>query len=338
MATEKYKTLIVKQLLGEITAAEAQELTAWREASADNEKVYEDFARIWRSAPASEAAPVPDLDQEWQQVARKLDFKTQTGAWVVRMRQRQQSVSDSWFRQSRYWAAAAAIFLVLVAGSLLFRQLRTPGLTTVAAAAGEQQQVELPDGTMVKLNSVSQIALAPDLSGAERLVRLEGEAFFEVARDGRPFLVQTQNAQVQVLGTAFNVRARGQETQVVVREGRVALTPRTATQQIELSANQMAVCQQNRISQPPVAVDAEQELGWLRGKLVFSKTPLAEVVAELQRRYDARIAIADRDLRQETLTATFAQKPLPEVLASISLAMNLQVTGAEAAYTLSKKR
>ena len=78
----------------------------------------------------------------------------------------------------------------------------------------------------------------------------------------------------------------------------------------------------------------ERRLGWLNGRIVFSKAPLSEVIAELQRRYAVEIRLADASLAGETLTASFTQKSVSEVLDSVCLAMHLRYSQDGDRYTL----
>ncbi len=337
MNTEKYKILIVKQLLGEATDAEAQELEKWRKASAENEKLYADYTKIWRSSPKSEPAQIPDIDHEWRQLADALEFKLKKSTQAVALPTRTTFQKFPAFQHARIWAIAA-MFMVVILGALFLNRLRSPDSTIeVFAQAGTQEQVELPDGSIVRLNSVSSISYESEFSATERIVHLTGEAFFDIVKEGRPFIVKTENAQIQVLGTMFNVWARQNETRVVVEEGQVALTTAQTEAQLEIliNANQMGICIENELTAQSIEVDAVQRFGWLHGKIVFNKAPLSEVVAELQRLYDVSIYLEDDHLANQTLTASFSKKSLESVLESVCLAMQLNFRREGEGYTIS---
>ncbi len=335
MSEEAYKTLIIKHLLGEATSAENQELEHWRTASSENEKLFTDFARIWRTSPKTEPARLPAIDTEWLELASELHFESQRPARVVGLTDRKRTWVQPW-RNARYLALAASVLLVLFASLFYNKFAPEDGRVELTAGVGAQEIVELPDGSTVRLNSVSQLSYPAGLSDDERVVVVRGEAFFEIAKDGRPFIVETENARVRVLGTVFNVWARNGETRVIVQEGRVAVRPRESETpaSLELTANQMAVCSGESLSGAPVSVDAAHRLGWLEGKIVFSKSPLSEVIAELQRRYQVKIRLSAAYLEQETLTATFNQKPIAEVIESLCLAMHLRFTEDGNSFTI----
>lgn len=171
-----------------------------------------------------------------------------------------------------------------------------------------------------------------------------GEASFTlVPHSAKPFVVQTQNALVQVLGTSFTVRQYpGEHTsQVVVEEGRVAVRrvhdrddPPTV-----LSARMMAQVRDSGVAiQSSIAL--RDYTSWKDGTLVFNRMVLRDVVAELGRAYGADIRIADSTLANQPLIleVSVTQQPLTQVLDFVSMAMHLQYRRAGNAYILSAGR
>ncbi|MGH7600493.1 MAG: FecR family protein, partial [bacterium] len=142
----------------------------------------------------------------------------------------------------------------------------------------------------------------------------------------RPFIVQTENAQVRVLGTKFDLKSRRRKTQLVVEEGIVALRSATAAAEnsVIVRANEMSLCFDHLPPQKPERVNAAYWLGWLRNKFVFDKMPLQEAAEELQRFYDFEIKLADPELGKLTITGEFEQEPLEDILSVICRALNLK--------------
>ncbi len=318
--------LLARYLSGEATADERARVEAWRQAAAGNQRLFAEFEKVWRGA-AEKQPQVPNVDQSWMELSAKLGLPPeQSPAKILTLKKQPQAATRKVFWSDRYvWAAAAA--LLLAVSTILYQFVYKAGaLQKVATANAQQKSVELPDGSLVQLNSGSEIQFAKNFSGDARYVKLSGEAYFEVTHDDRPFYVNTGNAQIKVLGTKFGIWARNEETRVTVREGRVSLRavetlPETA---VELAANQMSICQNRNAPEPPRAVDADHRLGWREGKIVFDQTPLAEVIAELQRVYNVEIKLSNPALGQNTITGSFQDKPVESVLASICLTLNLQ--------------
>lgn len=145
-----------------------------------------------------------------------------------------------------------------------------------------------------------------------REVRLEGEAFFGVARDGRGFVVRTTDAAVEVLGTRFDVRspAGGSGTRVAVEEGRVAVTPRAARSRAVLGAGEVAVVARGEAvrSHP----SAPERLGaWRAGGLAAIDEPLAVVLAEVARRAGVEITVDATAAAVGPVSVYYPESPEP---------------------------
>lgn len=150
---------------------------------------------------------------------------------------------------------------------------------TYASPAGARQKVMLADGTQVDLDVDSRITVVWHLR--TRQVELQtGRALFSVSRAWvRPFEVTADTIRVRVLGTQFDVRHQDREVEVKVAEGRVSVGDGSVTRQ--LVAGQRIAGQAGRLGGVE-AVSPAAVLAWREGRLLFDKTPLAEVLADLQ--------------------------------------------------------
>ncbi len=195
------------------------------------------------------------------------------------------------------WVAVAAGIALLVGVGYFFRPM------SVTAPRGEFAQVELSDGSRVQLNSESTITYRARFL-TTRSVRLEGEAFFEVANDEKPFRVETFNARTAVLGTHFNVWSRSDDpdagTSVVVAHGRVQLQSKNSDDRgVVLTAGQQSrvTSRMLRPTAPELAI-LSRRLAWRTGGLAFSDQPFAAIFKEIERRYDVEVRASDDILRQ----------------------------------------
>jgi ferric-dicitrate binding protein FerR (iron transport regulator) len=329
--------LLTRYFSGEAAPDERAKIETWRQASPENQRMFAELSRIWQNAASERLPQIPNVDQAWAELSVRLGLPPEAQpARILEMKK--SPPARKVFRSDRYVWAAAAVLLLAFATILYQYSQKTAGLKTVATAYAQQDSIELPDGSIVKLNSGSQIQFPKNFSDSARYVVLAGEAYFEVTHDSRPFYVNTGNAQIRVLGTKFGIWAWDKQTRVTVREGRVslrALELPLATA-VELIANQMSVCQQQNPPEPPRAVDAGLMLGWLEGRIVFDQTSLAEVVAELQRVYNVTIELSDPALGKHTITGSFHHKPIESVLASICLTLNLQYVKAADKFVISE--
>ncbi len=323
MDTTNREHIILRHLANALTVEEERELMVWREASPDNEAFYVAHQKLWQATVPVNAALDVDLDTEWHRLRQRLQLDTPSKGRLLQLH-------PVW----RYTAVAAVL---LILGTFVLFLYQQPQPITVATANAETRAVTLADGSVVRLNSGSRLTFPPTFAEGERRVQLEGEALFDVVASEAPFVVASANAEVHVLGTVFSVWARGTQTRVAVQEGRVALeAPDGTSPRVEVTANQAATRQGD---QPPERLDtghAEAALAWLSGRIVFERTPLAEVLAELTRIYDRPIELRAPSLAAETITGSFTDKPLDVVLNTVCLSVECQVVPAGRGFVIAE--
>ncbi len=222
--------------------------------------------------------------------------------------------------RTRIWKYIAVAALIIIAGLPVFRMYmdRRTVLPASQAAyawtviANDQDLVRklvMPDGTVVWLNRDSRIEFDDhQYNRSQRFVRLSGEAFFEVKKDtSKPFVVETGNLFTRVLGTAFNIEAYHQESEIRVSlvHGKVELGNKTDEQIALLAPNQtLRYSKQTKTWQVlPVAVS---NIGlWTEGHLVFNEVPLQEVLERVEKRYQVHIEYDPALMRSKRITANF---------------------------------
>lgn len=197
-------------------------------------------------------------------------------------------------------ASAGVLAIILGLGWKAARLLSTPAV--YVTEVGEQRNVLLPDGSVIYVNTNSELAVW--LSLRERRVALRrGEARFTVAKDARrPFIVATPQTTVRAIGTVFNVRIIPQGTSVAVLEGQVAVGP---TRKVTLNADQrmMVTTQGKMLSATGPSVGSAQ--AWPAHRLMFPATGLAEAVEEFNRYYPRQMRVPDPQLRNIEITGVF---------------------------------
>lgn len=208
-----------------------------------------------------------------------------------------------------------AAMVILVAGGLAY-WLYNP-TTELATREAEQQAAYLPDSTQVTLNAATTIAYQSRKWETSRIVKLDGEAFFDV-RKGSVFLVKTEMGEVSVLGTKFNVRLRGARLDVTCYEGKVAVI--TGETKTILTPGMSLVKQGN---QPPrQSMTTEQAPHWLNNESRFESMPLGEVIQELERQYGTKVTLKDVDT-SKLFSGSFTHDDLNVALESIAYPMHL---------------
>lgn len=202
-------------------------------------------------------------------------------------------------------ATAAAVVLVICVVFWSARDGERFGLPkTYVTAHGEQSVRQLPDGSVLHLNTDSELTVR--YSRGERLVELgHGEALFQVAHnDRRRFRVAAGGAGVLAVGTRFDVRRSPDVVRVTVAEGTVAVFTVTAPQAAQRVEAGYQVEVRERVGAPR-AVDTRAALAWLERKIAFENRPLGEVAEEFNRYGRVSIEIEDKELRSLPISGVF---------------------------------
>ena len=182
----------------------------------------------------------------------------------------------------------------------------------------------LPDGTKVWLNGTTSIDYPTQFSGNERLVELNGEAFFEVAKSQKPFRVKMGNLYVEAVGTAFNCKAyqTDQKTEILLTQGRVNLLIGKNNERekiFSLTPKQLAIYNKTDKKISRKTVDPLKYTAWLEGKIIFKNDNLHDVLLHLERWYNVSFEIDEKIKGDYAFTGSFNGEELSQILKYIEL-------------------
>lgn len=307
--------------------------------------VGDDFFLSWVKQPT------PEADQFWEQwmilhpdkkslvlQARKLvlavDFKRtkpeDIPAEAILNRIRNSIREEAMVRHTppnafvttwRRIAVAAAIFIAVVSGITLY-MTQTPEFVTVHTTYNERKRLILPDQSAVTLNAHSTLRYASKWNTEEnREVWLQGEAFFEVTKSptSEKFLVHTENLNVEVLGTTFNVLNRRGKTQVVLNTGRVRLTSDDAKEKIiTMEPGELAELSKGQDVFITRQVNPTLYTSWTSNQLIFQQSTLKEIMQILEDNYGYPVQNQVTEMEDATFTGTIPTVDLDTVLYVLS--------------------
>ena len=192
---------------------------------------------------------------------------------------------------------------------------------------GQRLELTLPDSSRVLLSVGTRLRVPREFGVRDRVVELDGEAYFVVRHDPhRPFLVRTRRGVTEDLGTSFDVRAYPGDNylQVVVAAGRVALRARDSV--LSLRSRERGVLDAHGVLRATSGVSLGDYLAWTRGTLVFHDAPLGEVVAQLGRWYAVDIDVSGAVAAGGRLTISFATRSVDEALATLAQVVDARWT------------
>ncbi len=202
---------------------------------------------------------------------------------------------------------------------------------TVQTSRGQKLKIDLLDGTQVILNTNSTLTFPEQFTTSTREVYLEGEAYFQVARDAsKPFIVHTASANTTVLGTSFNVRTSPDKiTEITLVEGKVNVGSRLHTALVKdviLEPYQQAIVTSGNEAISKKKVDVQAFVDWKDNILHFENITLAEAAEQLEAWYNVDITFQNPALGNCTINATYKQETLPNILKSIEYMLKITCT------------
>jgi transmembrane sensor len=202
---------------------------------------------------------------------------------------------------------------------------------TVETTRGQKLKIDLLDGTQVILNANSTLTFPEQFTTSTREVYLEGEAYFQVARDAsKPFIVHTASANTTVLGTSFNVRTSPDKiTEITLVEGKVNVGSRLHTALVKdviLEPYQQAIVTSGNEAISKKKVDVQAFVDWKDNILHFENITLAEAAEQLEAWYNVDITFQNPALGNCTINATYKQETLPNILKSIEYMLKITCT------------
>lgn len=218
----------------------------------------------------------------------------------------------------KFISSAAAVIFVCIFGWNYFSTTKTSANITVCTQA-ENKLIKLSDGTTIMLNHYSSLTYPESFEDNKRVVALKGEGYFEVAKDVKhPFIVETRDINIQVLGTHFNIEAyeNDLQTKTTLLEGSVAVKNKDNSQSLILKPNQCATYNREKglLTQQTLS-EISDEIAWKKGVLVFTNETMSEIARELSNTFNTEIVVESELLRNYRLTARFENdEKLTEIL------------------------
>jgi len=297
MKDDRYITLIYKSLKGEITSNEQTDLDQWSMIE-DNQTLRDRISKEWELSENYQKDLDIDVSADFAKLKNRIhkEGAVQDKPKMVAMKPK-----------SRSWMSIAAGIAILVAGALWvlnpFKE-NIPQLTA-STSAGEIQEIILPDSSRVILNENSTLTYPERFQEDSRLVTLSGEAFFDIERnEAAMFVARTSLADVEVLGTSFNINSYPSTTmfEVSVNTGIVQLRPRNSSKTIKMEKGQVGVfnTQTKQIYKNWANKNTDR---WRTGVLSFDDQYLRDVLLEVEKEFDIETILERTDLEGCKITA-----------------------------------
>ncbi|NDV96881.1 DUF4974 domain-containing protein [Dysgonomonas sp. 521] len=212
--------------------------------------------------------------------------------------------------QGAFMRVAAVVAILLMSG-LLYMQIKNAGedygMQTINVPAGQYVNLSLPDGTNIWLNARTKIEYPVSFNKKERIVKLDGQAYFEVAHDEDvPFIVQTAKGNVRVLGTKFDVMAYANEDrfETTLMDGKVKvdLAP-DAGQSLVLSPNTKSYLKDGKLE--VTGIDDYDIYRWKEGLICFNDASFEDIMGSFEKTYGPKIIVENTRVNKYSYTGKF---------------------------------
>jgi transmembrane sensor len=270
---------------------------------------------IWERSAQVELPSPPDKEAVWMRLSQHMDISDMDKD----INQDQQRLAPpaqrflSKFKPRITYAVALGLALIF-ALPIAYDSLTTETFMTQTT---DFQTLQLPDGSTIRLNAGSQIKYKKDFNTDHRSLAMTGEAYFNVQNGNTPFVIQTNQGQVTVLGTSFNVRSREDGFEVGVNEGIVKVS--NDSKSVILNKGQMIKVDSKFDEKNLQNISYTNYPDWMHEKLVCEQTPLSEVCDEIERTFGISFEFANPSFSDITVTGVIDAKDLNTVLSTISL-------------------
>lgn len=311
--------LIARYLSDEMDETEQNGFEKQVFASAENKYLLNEMKEHWNLLHKYAEDKTPDTRKAWDKLYNRLDDEQLIPGNVPVKRD----------FTMKYMRVAAIALILIAAGTIVYFGInRKPKAEMVLMQTGNEGNTlikTLADGSVIYLARNSSFSFPKNFELKSRNVELSGEAFFDIAPDPlKPFIIETDKAFIQVLGTAFNVKTtNGSDFELIVDRGKIKVTSKSdpLSEQLVVAGEKITSVNNNFIKSKRTSSD---NLSWYTKRMQFKDETLENIISVLNRNFKAIFVIADKETGQRRLTVTFNNDSLGKITELICLTLNLK--------------
>lgn len=323
--------LIFKYFSGQSTKKETQEVREWMDNSEERKKRFSRLKNAWVLSGLDNEIDPEIKEREIKRILRRIRGIARTG-----------NKNNRQFRWLKY--AAAVTLIVSLSASVGYfvskwHMDQQSGYTEVIVTKGERSKIVLPDGSIVQLNGDSHMKFDPLFYSKQRKVIFEGEAFFQVTHDAsHPFVVETPNFNVKVLGTKFNVSSYPNDSiqTTYLESGKVEISLGEKSD-IFLKPSEAFEYDNTTGTFRKLKINDTRFTDWTKGILTIKGETIGEFSKILERRFDIHVIFGDNEVKNHVYTGSIKDEDLASVLEAIKFASSIDYQRQGRTVTLYSK-
>ena len=339
--------ILTKYLNGEADLTEIRVVDQWLCESPQNKEEFEKLQKAWEFATAGIGL------REWDAIRSKEKFLwkvIQSQSATIKSNEKSTNINRKLFPSLLKYAALAVI-LIGISTLLVYEfsgGIQNKNFTEISVLRGSKTRMILADGTKLWLNASSKIKYSQNFNKQERDIFLEGEAYFEVAKNTqKPFNVFAGGVVVQAVGTIFNVKAYPDEkiVETTLVEGSVIVgADNKSSEKIVLKPNEQVLYNKPDIKNREIekilvtkGIKAELFTSWISDKLVISSEDLESLTVKLGRKYDVVFHFDDNSLKKLRFTGILKNETIEQILEVLKISSPVNYRIREREIWLTRK-
>lgn len=315
--------LIIDDLDNSLSKENKKILEQWRQASLENEKVYQEFLNVHINIDKLFEQKGYDPQSSWEVLDKKISRDTDKGH-LVNMRR----------NTNKLWYGIAASIMIVISAGYYFSFKSSDEIISTGKQA---TYVILPDSTRIDLNSATRIKYNKrNFLKNRKLELLSGEVFINIINHRLPqFKLVMGEVEAVDIGTSFSVIRDAKVINVVVENGVVALKQPSANKEVMLTAGKLGTYNLGDKSLTAIDNLNPNYKSWINKEFVFNEVPLRDVVVQLSDVYKEPILIKDAELKNRKFSAKLHYQTLDSVIAVISASLQCKAVKSKGTYIIS---
>ncbi len=332
--------LLIKYLCEEVSSEERELVNSWLRESEENRKELEQNRKLLHNIDSTYKIRKYNSTTAWNNVQSRINIETEINIATGKGRK----------IYMQFYKYAAIIIVAILLGTATYYfgfQNNTAQYARVNTTENQNiNEITLPDGSLVTLNSNSKLVYPKEFNDDVREVTIVGEAFFDVKPNAeKPFIINAGNAQVKVLGTSFNVLAypENETVEVVVATGKVQVINTNSSESSLVNEvflipgekgtlfNSSSILEKSLNTNPNF-------LAWKTHDFIFEDVPLKDVFGCLEKVYHVNINVQEPELNDLILNAQFDKKSVDFILNVVGLTFDLELITDNEKYTFSSHK
>lgn len=322
---------LLKYFKGELDQQEARAIESWASESEENEKTLMSLAKVYNLGQLARTYTEKEVEDAWKKTCARLGVAPRARKPLK--------------RQWVFWSMAVAIALLVAVNLALVLNAPVAGTDKAIILTSQQGKFvkyTLPDSTVVTMNHNSSLEFPLAFNGDERRVKLNGEGYFDVARDEeKPFIVETgKEIQIKVLGTEFNLQSFSSDdiVQVSLISGSVEISRNgVADFSYIMHPSERFTCNVSNWEMKVETLKGITGVEWMSNKLVFMDTTLKEVARQISNHFGVQVIIEEEGLNSIRFSGSFDNRDLGTVLSYMEQTCGIKTMITPDGITLKRK-